>query len=116
MTVKERVEDISKRTGLSEEIVRSVIDAECESLAESLLRGERSPLLGRCICIPLMKHKLVAGDNVPNIENRLSVKIIPSKSLIDRLNSHIDEAVVIESEEEAYQIPKLATLQIEGLI
>ena len=38
MTVKDRVADISKRTGLSEDIVRRVLNEECNSITESLRR------------------------------------------------------------------------------
>ena len=61
MTVKERLEDISKRCGMSEDIVRRVLDAEKKSIIDSLKRGERATLIGRCVIIPELRSRLGVG-------------------------------------------------------
>ena len=42
MTTQERINDICNISGLSEEIVRRVMDAERKSVAKSLRKGERA--------------------------------------------------------------------------
>ena len=51
-TTQQRINDICRRTGLTENVVRRVIDAECESVAESLSKGERVNIIGRCTIYP----------------------------------------------------------------
>lgn len=46
MTVQERLEDISRRTGVSVGQVKRVLDTSRESIIESLGRGERATLPG----------------------------------------------------------------------
>lgn len=58
MTVKERLEDISKRCGMSEDIVRRVLDAERDSIIESLKKGNTATLIGRCVITPSMRQKI----------------------------------------------------------
>lgn len=52
MTVQERIDDICKKSGMSEDIVRRVLNAEKASVIESLKRGERATIIGRCILRP----------------------------------------------------------------
>lgn len=58
MSVQERIEDICKISGLSEEIVRRVLNAEKQSIIKSLRRGERATLIGRCTIRPEIRTKL----------------------------------------------------------
>lgn len=55
MTTQDRLNDICAISGLSEEIVRRVFDAERESIVKSLKRGERATLIGRCVIRPEMR-------------------------------------------------------------
>lgn len=73
MTVNERIVDIQKRTGLSENIIRSVLKAETDSVIDSLKRGERATLIGRCTFTPVKKSKLEIGGTL-NSYLRVSVK------------------------------------------
>ncbi|MBO5388684.1 MAG: hypothetical protein J6A59_11190 [Lachnospiraceae bacterium] len=52
MTTQERYNDICKICGLSEDIVRRVLNAERQSVANSLKRGERATLVGRVTIRP----------------------------------------------------------------
>ncbi len=64
MTVQERLADISKRTGLSEEIIRRVFSGETASILDSLKRGEPATLIGRCSITPELRNKLSIGGEV----------------------------------------------------
>lgn len=75
MTVTERIIDIQKRTGLSENIIRSVLKAETDSVINSLKKGEKATLIGRCTFTPVKKSKLDIGGNL-NTCLRVSVKSI----------------------------------------
>lgn len=48
MTVEERLTDIQRRTGISEDIIRCVLKGETDSIVDSLKRGEKATLIGRC--------------------------------------------------------------------
>lgn len=79
MTTQERYDDISKLSGLSEEIVRRVLVAERESIVNSLKRGERSTLIGRCVVKPRLKQRLAVGGKMEgyiglNVEITQSLK------------------------------------------
>lgn len=117
MTVSERIKDISKRSGLSEDIIRRVLNAECESTAESLAKGENVTLLGRCTFIPSVCPKLVRGTDVeaPKIVKSIGIKIKPSKSMLARLEDLSVESLE-DPDDVVYEIPHLATMQIEGLV
>lgn len=58
MTVQERIEDIMKETGMSEDIVRRVLTAERNSIKRSLKRGEKATMIGRCTITPEIRTKL----------------------------------------------------------
>ena len=64
MTAQERYEDISKISGMSEDVVRAVLKAERESIINSLKRGERATLPGRCVIRPEIRSKLELGGKV----------------------------------------------------
>lgn len=116
MTSSERIKDISRRSGLSEDYVRRVLTAECESTAESLAKGENVTLLGRCTLVPSVLSKLVPAENgnAPKIVKSIGIKIKPSKSMLARLEDLSVETV--EAEADVYVIPKIAATQIEGLV
>lgn len=64
MTVQQRLDDICKRSGMSEDIVRRVIQAEKASIMEQLKRGERATLIGRCVIRPGMRTRVQTGGQV----------------------------------------------------
>lgn len=66
MTTQERYADISKKSGMSIEIVRRVLLAERDSIIESLKRGERATLIGRCTLVPEMRKQVVVGGAFEN--------------------------------------------------
>lgn len=61
MTVQQRLDDICKRSGMSEDIVRRVLQAERAQVLEQLKRGERATLIGRCVLRPDIRSKIVVG-------------------------------------------------------
>ena len=83
MTTQERMEDISRRAGLSIDICRRVLNAESESIVESLKKGERASLIGRVTLRPELRQKLMVGGN---IEKFIKVKPEISSSLAAQLD------------------------------
>lgn len=57
MTVQDRYDDICRRSGLSEEIVRRVLIAETDSCRDSLKNGEKVNLMGRCTIRPNIAYR-----------------------------------------------------------
>lgn len=82
MTVQERIDDIVKRTGMSEDIIRRVLVAEKESIVESLKRGEKATMMGRCVMEPGLKVKAIAGEG---IRQMIVVKCTPAYSIVQEL-------------------------------
>lgn len=78
MTVAERLADISKRSGLSEEILRRAFKAEAESAVESLKRGESATFIGRGVVYPELRNRLAVGGDIRK-EVKLTMK--PADSL-----------------------------------
>lgn len=87
MTVNERITDIGKRTGLSEEIIRRVLTAETESVIESLKKGERATLINRCSFTPSLKTRLKVGGE---LETYIKVSAKPS-TIIDNYFKQVGE-------------------------
>ena len=74
MTTQERYNDICKICGLSEDIVRRVLNAERQSVANSLKRGERATLIGRVTIRPEIRYKLgIGGEQIGSIKLKTSV-------------------------------------------
>lgn len=67
MTAQERIEDISKRSGMSVDICRRVLNAETESVIASLRKGEKATLSGRVTLRPEMRQKVGIGLQVENV-------------------------------------------------
>lgn len=87
MTAQERIEDISKISGLSIDICRRVLNAETESVIKSLKKGERATLSGRVTLRPEMRQRV--GLNC-QVENVVKVKADIS-SVIDSALSNVHE-------------------------
>lgn len=81
MTTQERIDDICKISGLSEDIVRRVMDAEKKSIAKSLRKGERATLIGRAVIRPEMKRKIVTDETGPHWETYIKLSASPASSL-----------------------------------
>lgn len=64
MTVQQRLDDICKRQGMSEEIVRRVLQAEKAQIIDSLKKGEKATLIGRCVIRPELRSKVDIGGDV----------------------------------------------------
>lgn len=83
MTQAERYEDISKRSGLPLEVVKRVMDCEAASVLDSLKRGERAVLYGRCSMTPVIKKRVgLMGVS----EKVVTIDCKPSPILGDTLN------------------------------
>lgn len=107
MTTQERIEDICNISGLSEDIVRRVMNAEKDSIAKSLRKGERANLIGRVVIRPEVKRRLVVGGE---FETYIKLNATPAASLeamLDDLSSF--EVATIEEDNgiKLRQIPAL---------
>lgn len=56
--IQERYDDISKISGLSEDIIRRVLKASRQSIVKSLKSGERATLPGICTFTPELRDKI----------------------------------------------------------
>lgn len=78
MTAQERYDEICKLSGMSEDVVRRVLAAEKESVINSLKRGERATLMGRCVMRPEIKKRFGVGGSV---ETYIKVTVDAAPSL-----------------------------------
>lgn len=111
MNVQDRLHDISQISGFSEDIVRKVLDAEAQSAAKSLRRGEKVALIGRCTIAPCIGTRLIAEE--ARVANHIKLKATIAKSLLNRVSGledfeDSDEPVLMS-------IPGMVTDQIEDL-
>lgn len=107
MTTTERVKDIEKRSGLSEQVVRAVLRAERESMMDSLKRGERVTLLGRCTVTPFKRGVPVSVDGTLQIKNYLRASARPLPSVLSELKACSDynrEEADVESPESIQEL------------
>lgn len=111
MTVNERIEDIKRRTGYSENVIRSVLTAEAESALDSLKKGERVTLINRVSLIPQRDSKL---DFEGNRHYFVTAKAKVLGSLNDKLAQYEkfenEDIEVEDSEDEG-----IVTTQIDAL-
>lgn len=111
MTTGDRYKDISERSGLSEDIVRRVLSAETESILESLKKGERATLIGRCTLRPDIRSKIeVGGKRVKYIRARATPSSIIQNELGQLSEYEVDE---LDREED---MEGIAVRQIQSLI
>lgn len=88
MNITDRYDDIAKRSGFSEDVVRRILKATTQSLVESLQNGESATLPGICRLVPNIKYK-------PNLatleyENVVRVKALALESLIKQVSEKFD--------------------------
>lgn len=107
MTTQERIEDICNRSGLSEDIVRRVMNAEKESIAKSLRKGERANLIGRVVIRPEIKRRLVVGGEFETYIKLNATAAASLEAMLDDLSSF--EVATIEEDNgiRLRQIPAL---------
>lgn len=84
MNTQERLDDIRRICGFSEDIIRAVLKAERESILNSLKRGERATMIGRCVIRPEMKQRIAIGNQSDGVKTvntvKLSIEVSPSLS------------------------------------
>lgn len=83
MTTQDRIDEISKISGLSADICRRVLNAETESIVRSLRRGERATLAGRVTLRPEIRQKMGLDCEIKNV---VKVKAEVSSALESRLS------------------------------
>lgn len=114
MTTQERLDDICRRSGMSKEIVRKVMNAERDSVIESLKHGERAALIGRCVLRPEVRQRLVSENETKKcIKVQASISSTIQTALDELSDSEIDNSD-FDSELEAPDGIRL--MQITSLI
>lgn len=113
MDIREALEDISKRCGLSEDIIRRVQNAETEYVIENLKRGRRVNLPGRGTYRAELKNKLQIGGG-------MGVYIKPTFSVSSKITNTLSECnrfIRIEDDNEKEELPEgILSMQISGLV
>lgn len=116
VTVQDRIADIEKRCGLSENIIRRVLNAEADSIIDTLKKGERATLIGRVTITPSMGKKLEVGGNV---RDTIKLSCKATNSLKARLQD-IEEYEDIPDDDTTEILkkknPGIKTVQIAGLL
>lgn len=105
MSIQDRFDDIVRRAGLSEDIVRRVLKASRESLAVSLKKGQRATLPGICTMVPEVRSRVNIGAE--SVTNYIKIKANPSSAMeselskLGKFNSSDEEAFEAEREKQA---------------
>lgn len=109
MNIQERYDDICKKSGLSEDIVRRVFKATRESLAYSLKHGERATLPGIVTMTPEIRNKLNIGAD--SMTSYIKVKASPSSAMETELGKleqfTSDDFYKDEEEKQEQQLARL---------
>lgn len=113
LTTHDRIEEISKLSGLSEDIIRRVFDAERTSIINSLRRGERATLIGRCVVRPELRTRIEVGGNVRKFI-KLHASVAPSmeSALTDLSGFEVDD----NSDDTDAEALGIMTTQISALL
>lgn len=83
MNIQDRYNEISKISGLSEDVIRSVLKACRQSLAKSLKHGDRATLPGICTMLPEIKNKVEIGGTT--VTSYIKIKVKPSNAMASEL-------------------------------
>lgn len=112
MTVNERLEDIKRRTGYSENVIRAVLNAEAESILDSLKRGERATMIERVTIVPSLETKF-------NLNGTKTTYIDAKPKLLSTMKTKLaafDRFERTEGEEDYDDEPGIMTSQITSLL
>lgn len=122
MSVQERISDIAKRANVSPEMVRCVLNAETDSIVESLERGERATLVGRVTMRPELRSKLVTGGVV---RKSIKVNLMLASQIEERLaeaegfkssDDSSSEAIRANMEQLGNSLPRMRTERRVGIM
>lgn len=101
ISMQERYDEISKLSGLSEDVLRRAFKAAKISLATSLRKGERATLPGICTLTPEIRHSLNIGGE--STTSYIRVKAKASSSLEAELTK-VDHFETVEEVEQRIQL------------
>lgn len=110
MTTQERYNDICRRSGLSEQIVRSVIKAETESAVESIKKGYSITFPGRCVAYPSISLNNVVKNGRLVTEKSIRVKMKPTNSFLANFDGITEFEEVNEEEDDGVQLNQIPAL------
>ena len=104
MTVSERYADISRRTGLSEDIIRSILSATRDSIADSLRREDRATIPGICTFTSEMRRMMKLNPETQSMESTKFVKIKskPSEAFEQLINTESSIQKMSEEHEKEF--------------
>lgn len=88
MNITDRYEDIAKKSGFSTDIIKRVLKATAQSLAESLKKGESATLPGVCRLSTNIKYKPDLATL--EYENVLKLRAVALESLVKQVADDFD--------------------------
>lgn len=109
-TTQERYDEICSLSGMSEDVVRRVLSAEKQSIVNSLKRGERATLIGRCVLRPEIKGRLGIGCEVTNYI-KVSAEVASSlEASLDGMTDFDIETEDVEDNAEGIRLNQIPAL------
>ena len=96
MSIQDRYDDISRISGLSEDVVRRVLKATRESMAKSIKHGERVTLPGIVTMTPVLKNRIDLGGQ--SMTSYIKIKASASPALTTELEK-LDKFISKEEED-----------------
>lgn len=85
MSLQDRYDEVSRISGLSEDVIRRVYKATGESLARSLKKGEMATLPGICTITPEVKNRICIDETGSNLVSYIKLKAKASTALESKL-------------------------------
>lgn len=114
MTLQQRYEDIAKRSGFSENVVKRVMSAQADSIIQSLKSGDSATIPQICKINPELRKCIKKDPNGGFIETKyIRVRAKPMYSLQEKLGD-IEE--YIEDTEENNEDEDIRVAQIGSLM
>lgn len=114
MTNQERYDEIVSLSGMSEDIVRRVLNATRKSIQSSLERGENATVPGICSIKPSIQSKVATGGD--KIEHYISAKATVAPGLLKQLEDKDCYDVKDDEYNEENDIEDIITMQIPALV
>jgi len=112
VTTQEHIKNVAKHCGLTEEIVRSVMNAEKECVINYLKTGRGAILPGRCIITPVLRHKT---DQTSTQNPRIKLRVNISKIIESQVKKQ-ETIEKLQAKENKGQSDEVVTGQIPGLV
>lgn len=108
MTLQHRYEDIARRCGLSENVVKRVLSAQADSVIDSLKEGESATVPLLCTLKPQMRKGMFVNEGMTE-RNYIKIKATPLDSLRNRMEQ-VEKYSDTEDEDEVDDFIRVAQI------